>query len=718
MKPFSRRDFIKNTGGASVALWLGISLTEGCTVKTSDLANAKKFTPYILVESGGNITLFNTKPEMGQGTFQSIPALIAEELEVSLDQVTIKNTNGEKEFGNKQHAGGSSSVRNSYTDLRKVGAAAKEMFLKAAAMKWGVDVSTCYAENGKVIHKPTNRTLTYGELAEEASRLEIPKDPKLKDPKDFKILNKSVKRPDVPLKVGGKAEFGIDIRLPDMLYASVQRCPVLGGSLKSFDASEALKVPGVEKVVEAERIVGKYHYVGVAVIASTYWAALLGRKALRIEWNNKGFEKFNSLEYESQLRSLASEEGLIDKNIGVIDTIKLLPQNTVEAFYETPMVAHHALEIMNCVAQVKDNKVEIWTSTQTPSTITEDGPDDLHTYIGFTPENIKLNTTFIGGAFGRRLYLDFIIEAVNIARQTSKPVKVIWTREDSTQFGPYRPMTFSQMKGGFSKERKLIAFQHKVISPSYFDSIKSDFDKTKPDRIMVEAIGEQAYEIPNIKTSYVRADYHVPVCAWRSVTSSTTAFAHESFIDELAHKVNKDPLDFRLELLAQPSDTKRVLQKLREVSVWDKPLPKDKGRGVAQWMFFAGLCAQVVEVSYMKDKSIKVDKVTAVIDLGEMVNPDNVKNQVEGAIIMALSAATKPGITLENGKVVQSNFHDSPVVRINEAPQIEVYILAEGGKIKGVGEPGVPPFAPALANAIFATTGKRLRKLPIDLKNI
>jgi isoquinoline 1-oxidoreductase subunit beta len=718
MKPFSRRDFIKNSSGAGIALWLGISLTEGCTFKTADLSVAKKFTPYILIESGGGITIFNTKPEMGQGPFQSIPALIAEELEVSLDQVTIKNSNGEKELGEHQHAGGSSSVRTSYIDLRKVGAAAKEMFLKSASLRWGVDVDSCYAENGKIIHKATSRTLTYGELAEDASKLEIPKNPKLKDPKDFKILNKSIKRPDIPLKVGGKAIFGIDVRLPDMVYASVQRCPVLGGTLKHFDASEALKVPGVEKVVEAERIVGKYHFVGVAVIANTYWAALQGRKLLNIDWDSNGFEKFNSLDYENRLRSLANQEGLIDKNIGAIDTVKLLPQHTVEAFYETPMVAHHALETLNCVAQVKGDKVEIWTSTQIPSTITGSGPDDLFTHIGFKPENIKLNTTFIGGAFGRRLYLDFIIEAINIAKQIDKPVKVIWTREDSTQFGPFRPMTFSQMKGGFSKDGKLIAFQHKVISPSYFDSIKSPFDKTKIDNIMVEGIGEQAYEIPNIKTSFVRADYHVPVAAWRSVTSSTTAFAHESFIDELAHKANKDPLDFRMELLSQPSDTRRVLQKLREVSHWDIPLPKGKGRGVAQWMFFAGLCAQVVEVTYMADKSIKVDKVTAVIDLGETVNPDNIKNQVEGAIIMALSAATKPGITLENGKVVQSNFHDSPIVRINETPLMEVYILAEGGKVKGVGEPGVPPFAPALANAIFKVSGKRLRKLPIDLKSI
>ncbi len=720
MKPFSRRSFIKNAGGAGVALWLGISAkgNTGGTIQTRNIAEAKNFTPYILVESNGSITIFNTKPEMGQGTFQSIPALIAEEFEVSLDQVTIKQSNGEKELGPAQRAGGSASIRTSYTALRKVGASAREVFIQAACLKWQADASSCYAENGKVIHRPTNTSLTYGELVEEASKLELPKEPKLKDPKDFKILGKSANRPDVPLKTCGKAEFGIDVRLPGMVYATVERCPVIGGTLKSFDASDALKVPGVEKVVEVERIVGRYHFKGVAVIADSYWTAMKARKKLKIEWDYKGYDTFNSSDYENKLRSMAAEEGLLDKNTGSIDSLHLLPENTVEAFYETPMVAHHTLEPMNCVVWVQGDKVEIFTSTQVPSSLTGTGPDDLHTHIGFAPENIKLQAKFIGGGLGRRLYLDFIIEAVNVAKSTSKPVKVIWSREDTTKQGPFRPMTFSQLKGGFSEDGKLVAFQHKVISPSYLESVRTVFDKSKVDGIMVEGIGEQAYEIPNLRTLYVRADYHVPIAAWRSVTSSTVAYAHECFIDELAYKAKKDPLEFRLELLTKPSDTRRVLLKLKEVSNWKKDLGPGKGWGVAQWEFFAGLCAQVVEVTYRPDKSIRVDRVVAVIDLGEMVNPDNVKNQVEGAIVMGLSAAIKPGITLKNGIVMQDNFYNNPVVRINEVPEIEVYIMAEGGKVKGVGEPGLPPLAPALTNAVFAATGKRIRKLPFDITNV
>ena len=716
MNGISRRHFIKTTGTAGVALWLGIS-AKGIAREVSDVATAKNFNPLILVESNGNITIYNTKPEMGQGTFQSMPAMIAEEFEVSLDQIIIKNTSGEKEFGDRQRAGGSSSIRTTYNDMRKIGAAAKAVFITAASTRWQVDESTCYAENGKIIHKPSNKSLTYGELVEEASKLELPKDPKLKDPKDFKILGKVSKRPDIPLKTSGKAVFGIDVMLPDMLYATVERCPVLGGTLKSFDAGEALKVPGVEKVVETERIVGKHHFTGVAVIANSYWNAMQGRKKLKIEWDTKGYESFNSKDYENNLRKLASQEGIIDKNIGAIDMVKISPQNTIEAFYETPMIAHHTLEPMNCVAQVQGDKAEVWTSTQVPSTIVGGGPNDVPKLAGFASENVKLHSMFIGGGFGRRLYPDYIVEALNVAKHTDKPVKVIWSREDTTTQGPFRPMTFSQLSGSFSDDGKLVAFTHKVISPSYQESVRKDFDKTKVDGTMVEGIAEQDYEISNIKTSYVRADYHVPVAAWRSVTSSTLAFAHECFIDELAVKAGKDPFDFRVELLSKPSDTKRVFEKLRELSGWDQPLPKNKGRGVAQWKFFAGQCAQVVEVSYdPAQKMVKIDKVTAVIDLGEVVNPDNVKNQTEGAVVMALTAAIKPGITCKDGKVVESNFYDNPVLRMNEMPVVNVHVLADGGKIKGVGEPGLPPFAPALANAIFAATGKRIRKMPFDLK--
>lgn len=715
MNEITRRHFIRSVAAVSGTLWLGLS-AKGEVRKTSVLATAKNFTPFILIEADGKITLFNTKPEMGQGTFQSIPALIAEEFEVSLDQVTIKNTGGEKEFGNGQRAGGSTSVRTSYTEMRKVGAAAKAVFITAASIKWGANEADCYAENGKIIHRPTGKAAAYSELLEEASKLQLPKDPKLKDPKDFKIIGKQAHRPDVPMKTNGSAIFGIDVQLPDMVYATVERCPVIGGTLRSFDASETLKMPGVLKVDKVERIVGIYSFIGVAVIANSYWNATQARKKLKIEWETKGYENYNSADYDQYLWRHADEEGMIDKNIGAIDTIKTVPQNTVEANYETPVIAHQTLEPMVCVALVTGDKVEIWSSTQVPNLMTASDGNSIPAVTGFKPENVKYHNMFIGGGFGRRLYYDYIVEAVNVAKLIDKPVKVLWSREEATKNGPWRMMTFSKMSGTLGEDGKLIAFRHKVIGPNFHQSLFKTFNTNRLDGSMVEGIGSQDYDIPNLKTSYVNTDSHIPGAAFRSVVSSTICFPHESFVDEMAHKAGKDPMEFRLSMLAPTSDTWKLLQKLKELSNWDKPLPKNKGRGVAQWKFFGCQLGYVVEVTHDPiTKAIKIDKVTALIDLGIAVNPDNVKNQIEGAVIMALSAATKPGITFKNGVVEQNNFYDSPVPRMNEAPPVEVHILADGSRIKGVGEPGIPPFAPALANAIFAATGKRIRKMPFDL---
>jgi len=706
----SRRSFIKKVGATGLTFWLGLSSVKGKSAAIS--SGAKSLTPFIKIDASG-ITIFNPNPEMGQGSYQAVASMIAEELEVTLAQIKIKNTSGEKEFGAGQWAGGSSTVREGYLTYRKIGASAKEMLIKAASQTWGVSPDSCVAREGKVYHSSTNRSLKYEELAEAASQLEVPKEPTLKNPKDFKMLGKSVKRPDIPLKITGKAEFGIDADVPDMVYSSIERCPVIGGTLKTFDATAAMKVPGVLKVVSAERWIGKYNSTGVAVIAMTYWAAVQGRKALKIEWDTKGFETFHSTDYENKLRALSKEEGILDKQNGSVDAPV---EQVLEVMYETPMVAHHPLEPMNCTAHVKNGKLEIWTSTQVPVSVTGPGMmGDLPSLVGFKPEDITLHAGFIGGGFGRRLYFDYIVEAINVAKQFDKPVKVVWSREDTTTQGPFRPMTFSKMKGGISKDNTVVSFQHKVISPGFMDSAMPNWDKTKLDNMMTEGISSQEYQFPNMKNNFVFADYHVPMAAWRSVTSSTLAFAHECFVDELAVAAKKDPLDFRISLQPANSDTLRVLKKLRQMTNWDKPLPAGKARGVAQWDFFAGLSAQAVEVSLAKNGAISIDKVYVVMDLGTVVNPDNVKAQVEGAVIMALGAATQPGITLKNGKVEQTNFDTSPVIRMNQAPEIIVEIITEGAKIKGVGEPGLPPFAPALGNAIFALTKKRLRKLPLEI---
>ena len=727
----ARRDFLKHTGLSGLALILGVSFTNGSDAETgtlakmnpgdlpvsglTDLPEAYDITPYIMIEPSGKITIINPKPEMGQGTYQSIPALIAEELEVSLDQVTIITSSGQKGIAS-QSAGGSSSVRGSYANLRKVGASAREMLRSAAAKQWNVPVEECYADNAKILHRPTGKNLGYGELVATASTLEVPANPTLKDPKDFKILGKSMPRLDIPLKVTGKAVFGIDMEVPGMVYASVERCPVFGSKLLSFDDSATLKVPGVLRTVKAERVLGKNRYEGVAVIATNYWAAFKGRKALKVQWDYQGFDSFNSKEYEQHLRDLAKTDGLIAHNSGDFDGTMKDATHKVEALYETPIVAHATMEPMNCLAHWQEgDKVDIWTSVQGAAIVKR----ELSTTLGIPQDNITPHISFLGGGFGRRLAADYAGEAAFISKAIGKPVKVIWTREDDIQLGPFRPMTFSSMQGAVSADGKALAFQHKVISPS-INATKSDkYDKTKPDGSMTEGISEQDYEIPNMKNAYVFADIHIPMQPWRSVTSSTLAFAHECFIDEMAVAAGKDPLAFRLDMLTKESDTKRVLSKLKEVSNWDKPLPKGWGRGVAQYKFFAGLAGNVIEVSTKKDGSIKIEKVYSVIDLGTVVNPDMVKAQTEGAIVMGIIAAVKDGIVFEKGRSIQSNFNNNRMLRINEMPAIEVYILAEGGPvIKGVGEPGLPPVAPALVNAVFNATGKRIRRLPFDLAKI
>ncbi|MBL7780384.1 MAG: xanthine dehydrogenase family protein molybdopterin-binding subunit [Saprospiraceae bacterium] len=711
-----RRDFLKFTGLSATAFILGIpSVKSGEPALISNLSNledAFNLNPYVLIEKTGKITLFNTKPEMGQGTFQSIPALIAEELELSPGQYTVQQTGGEKRFGPLQFSGGSYSVRSSYQELRKVGASAREMLLTAAARQWNVLESECYAQDAKIFHRTSGKSLGYGDLVETASKLEAPQNPRLKDPADFKMLGKSVQRADVPLKVSGRAVFGIDVEVPGMVYASVERCPVFGGALKGFDKKLTLKVAGVEQVVEVVREYGTYKSTGVAVVANNYWAALKGRKVLKVEWDLKGNEKFNSNDYAQQLRELAKTEGLVDHASGDFDKVYAETGQKLEALYETPFVSHSPLEAMNCTAHWKDEKtLEVWVSTQVPG----DAMETLRGRYGLKEENVTIYTCFNGGGFGRRLALDFILEATDLAKTIKKPVKILWTREDDTQQGPFRPLTFSALKGALSSDGKLVAFQHKVISPTVSAFLEPERDKSKPDGTMTEGISSQAYEIPHLKNLFVLADVHFPLGYWRAVTSTTLAFAHECFIDELAHQAGKDPLQFRMDMLTKDSDTRRVLEKLREVSHWDTPLPKGRGRGIAQWDFFAGLAGHVVEVSKTSENAVKIDKVYVVIDLGTVVNPDNVKSQVEGAVVMGITAATKNGITFANGKVEQSNFHDNPILRMSEMPQVEVHILAEGGeKIKGVGEPGLPPVAPALANAIFAATGKRIRKLPFD----
>jgi isoquinoline 1-oxidoreductase beta subunit len=589
------------------------------------------------------------------------------------------------------------------------------MLIGAAAAQWQVPETECEAENGIVTHKPSGRKLGYGALASAAAKRPVPEKPVLKDPSKFKLLGKAVPRPDIPSKIDGTALFGIDAKTDGMVYASVEHGPVAGAKLLSFDDTEARRMKGVIGVHRCTRIIQKYRFDAVAVVADSYWTALQARRKLSVKWDTRGYDAFDTSAYEAKLRSLAGKPGVTEKPTGDFDRNFASAPVKVEAFYETPMVSHSPIEPMNALAKWDaSGKLEIWASTQVPRGIVESFAKEY----GIREDDIKLNVMFNGGGFGRRLYPDHVHEAVQLSKAVGKPVKVIWTREDDTRQGPFRPMTFSAMKAGLDKDGMPVALQHKVIAPSLSAADDATFKNTKEDGSMTEALNDQKYEIPHLKNPYVFADLHIPIAAWRAVTSTTLAFAHECFIDELAVKAGRDPMEYRLSLAKKGSDLHRILTKLKEVSGWDKPLPSGSGRGVAQYEFFAGHAGFVVAVS-AKDAGVKIEKVWGVIDMGTVVNPDTVKAQVEGAVAMALTAATKNGIRFEKGQTVQSNYHDNPIVRIHEMPEVEVHILADGGEnIKGAGEPGLPPFAPALCNAIHAATGKRIRKLPFNLDSV
>lgn len=716
----SRRDFIK----ASSILAIGFSLPSFGNSKTIvhkiDTANANalglELNPYILINDAGKITLFNARPDMGQGTHQALPMLLAEELEVNLDQVEIRNTDGQGKYGS-QLSGGSSSVNSRWTPMRTAGAAVREMLISAAATKWQVPVSECFAENAKVVHKPTNKVFTYGELVAEASKLEVPKTPKLKDPKDFKLLGKSVPRPEIPSKINGTAVFGIDGDVPGMLYASIEHSPSIHGKVLSYDGAEAMKVKGVKFVVKTERKMPHKTVEAVAVVADNYWAAFKGRKALKIKWDAEGSDKISTDAYYEDLRRLAKTEGKAYKEHTKGDFSKDLMGATqkLEANYQTPFVAHAALEPQNATVWVQGDKAELWAPIQ--------GPDGLivevAAYLKIKPENIKINVPFMGGSFGRKAYYDYVMEALHISKQVNAPVKVIWTREDDITQGPFRPGMMSVMEGGLDANGAVVAHNHKIVGASIEHQVFKAPLKDAPDSWAAEAatLDDSPYDFGSRTMSFHLAETDIPIVWWRSVYSSTTAFGQESFMDELAHAAKTDPLAFRLDMLAAAPRFSRVLQTLAKKSNYHYKLPENQAIGIAIARSFGSIVAHAVTVS-KQGKGIKIEKVVSVIDCGMTVNPNNVIAQTEGNIVMGLTAAIKNGISFKDGMAEQTNFHQYNVLRINEMPKTEVHIIQNQEAPSGVGEPGLPPIAPALCNAIFNLTGKRLRTLPFDISDI
>jgi isoquinoline 1-oxidoreductase beta subunit len=716
----NRRKFIQLSGLSGAVLALGFSLPlSGKPAEavleniTADTPIAKEITPFIMIDSTGRIILINQKPEMGQGTWQAMPLLVAEELDVKLEAVEIQMATADKKYGD-MGVGGSNSVKGSYMLLRKAGAAARHMLIAAAAQTWNVAQADCSTRDGYVYYKSFSKKLSYGELVEKASKQQVPKEPKLKDPRNFKLIGKPVPRPDIPLKVDGTAQFGIDIKVQGMLYASIERAPVFHATIKSIDDSKAKSVAGVKKVLRCERKLNKNTFHGVAVLADNYYAAMQGRKALKIQWDNGDFTKLNSQSLYLKFKDLSQAEGIIAHSAGDFDKAFVSAPTKLEAVYKLPFAAHAPMEPQNCVAHVQGDRCEIWAPTQVPDW----ARGEVAKYLNIPEENITLHITYLGGGFGRRLFFDSILEAVHLSKQAGVPVKTIWSREDDMTAGPFRPGTLSSIKAGLDAAGKPLALQHKVVAPSIgYDNFGSKDPARREDEGAMEGIKDSPYEFAHVKYHNIYAETTMPLGWWRAVYSTTTAFAQECFIDEMAHAAKKDPLQFRLNLINKNTRMKKLLSFLGEKSGWNKPLAKGWGKGVAIWQFFAGQAGHVVFVS-KNNGSLKIEKIVAAIDCGTVINPDNVRAQVEGATVMALMAALKDEITFEGGKAVQTNFNNYRMMRIHEIPPIEVHILPSTEKPDGVGEPGLPPLAPALGNAIFAATGKRMRQLPFKLEEV
>ncbi|HZY80299.1 MAG TPA: molybdopterin cofactor-binding domain-containing protein [Cyclobacteriaceae bacterium] len=709
-----RRDFIKKSAVAAVGLVIGIDSSARAYNISNRLSNAGTFeiSPFILIDAGNNITIVNPRNDMGQGTIHSVPAMIAEELEVTLDMVRIIQSDGKSKYG-AQTSGGSSSIRNLWLPLRKVGAATKEMLIKTAAKRWNVSVADCYARDAKVFQRGSDVSFTYGELAEEASKLEVPAEPVLKKKTEFRIIGKDIKRKEIPARTNGKAVYGIDVDVPGMVYASILHAPMIYGKLVSIDDSAALQIPGVLQVMKCERKMIHRDVDSVAVIASNWWAADKGRKALKINWDTSGpEEKIDTDGYFRECYDAVSKEGVNHLEKGDFKRKFEAAQKKLDLTYETPFLSHAPIEPENTTAHVKeDGTVEIWAPIQGPG---ETLPD-VANYLGIPAENIKIYPVLMGGSYGRKAYIDFVKEACFLSNKIKKPVKVIWTREDDITQGPYRTGMISHMQG-FVEEGKVTGFHHHIVGESILRQVFKGLGENEPDPWMGEALEENSYQFNTQKISFSNIKTEIPIMWWRSVNASNLGWGQECFIDELAHLAGVDPLTLRLELFENQRFIK-VLMTLAEKSGYYAKSPAGTGKGVAIFKAFGSIVGCCITVS-RTNEGVKIDKVVSVIDCGMYVSPDTVKAQTEGNIVMGLSAAIKGGITIKKGVCGQSNFNNYQVLRMHEMPKVEVYIMENDEAPGGVGEPGLPPVAPALGNAIFAATGVRYRNLPIDLLKV
>lgn len=713
----SRRNFLRLSSLLGTGLCLGLSVKgdgkEDEIVNLTEEALAIELNAWVIINPSGKVTLVTHRAEMGQGVYQSLPQIIAEELEVNLADVDVRFAQGNTAKYGNQVTGGSSSIRTNYKKLLKLSATAREMLLMAAAEQWKVAPQECDASEGHIIHKPSGSKFHYGELIVQASKLKAPENVKLKDVSEYKLIRKPLKRKDTPLKTDGTAVFGLDKTIPGMLYAAIERNPRLRGKIKSYDDSAALKIPGVVKVFKTKSLVFSTYREGVAVVATSTWAALQGKKALKVEWDDSGFEHLDTdTIFKRQQEQLQSQEGLSVQKKGNVEDLFQRAAKKVDVVYQTPYQSHSSMEPLNCIAWYQEDKLEIWGPIQAPEWV----QGAISREMKIPADKIIVNLTFLGGGFGRKAFMDYPHEAALISKEMKAPVQVIWTREDDMTQGPYRP-GISYRCEGVVNDGKITAFKLRMAGQNNDHWMMGDGAKGRANRSTTEGfLKPYTQSIQNISIADVPFETPIPTMWWRSVYASTNGFAYESFIDELAVEAGADPLEFRRTHL-QEERCQRLIDKMEEVCGWKKR-KKGAGMGVAITECFGSTVGQIVKLSRDANGKVKIDHVWAVIDCGWYVNPDTIRAQVEGAIIMGLGAATMHEIRFEDGMVVQKNFYAYTMPRINDIPPIDVFIMENKADAGGVGEPGLPAFAPALANAVYDLTGQRIRKLPFSLSTL
>lgn len=697
----SRRDFIKTTAIAGGGLLMGIAIPSSKVEAAGTLHTPNA---WVHIADDNTITLISARSEMGQGVYTSMPMLIAEELNVDINSIKVAiappnaKVYGNPLLGGPQLTGGSTSVRDGWEKLRVAGAQVREMLVSAAAAKWNVDRSTLTAENGKVMGG--GKTATYGELAEAASKLPVPEKPTIKDASNFRVVGKRTKRLDTPAKTNGTAEFGIDVKLPGMVYAALEQCPVIGGTVKSFDASKAKAMPGVIDVVQIPD--------GVAVVANTWWRANMARKALSIQWDEGAGAAINSKSMLEGTRA-ASKTGtpLPLKAVGDADAVIAASNKVVRAEYVSQLLSHSPLEPMNFTAHYNNGKVDLIGPTQWQDA----AQGQVAKAVGVKPEDVTVQTTFLGGGFGRRIDIDFIVQAAQISKAVNKPVKLVWSREDDMTHDFYRPQAVNTMAAALGADGKPTAMTFRLTSQSITGRV---FGLPGPvqDPLMTEA-AVAGYDIPATKHDVVKHDAGLRVGYWRSVSHILNAFANESFIDELALAAGKDPYEYRMSMLAKEPRFANVLKLAAEKAGWGSAVPAGRARGIALMEGYGTYMAQVAEVSLGSTGIVNVHRVTVAADLGQMVNPDTVEAQIQSSIVFGMGAALMQEITVDKGRVQQTNFHQFPLVRMNESPTIDIVLVNSNEKPGGIGEPATAVIVPAIANAVAQLTGKRVRKLPI-----